>query len=131
MSDDAKNNEPNLYERVGGEDGIAKLVDAFYVEVLADPELAPFFTDVAIEKLLNMQRELFAAALDGPVNYTGRPLAHVHHGMGIKPSHMARYVGHLLSTLEGFDLDDGDRDDIISRINIYADEIMGGAGLDG
>ena len=32
-------NKPSLYERLGGEDMISALIPAFYVRVLADPEL--------------------------------------------------------------------------------------------
>ncbi len=122
---------PSLYDRVGGADGVERLIDAFYTEVLADAQLAPFFRDAEVPKLKAMQREFFAAALDGPSSYTGRPLAHAHHGRGIKPSHIGAFVHHLFTTLEGFDLTEAERDAIIARINTYADEITGGAGLDG
>jgi len=58
------------FERVGGEQGVKDLVRAFYDRVLVDPELAPFFEDSAIERLLAMQSEFFAAALGGPVKYS-------------------------------------------------------------
>ena len=121
----------SLYERVGGEAGVERLVTAFYAAVLADPKLAPFFREVAIDKLKRMQREFFTAALDGPATYSGRPIAHVHHGRRIKASHMGRFVGHLLNIIEDYGLTEAERDGIISRINIYADEILGGGGLDG
>jgi hemoglobin len=37
------NNHPTLFERIGGEQKIAEVVDDFYDRVLADPELKPFF----------------------------------------------------------------------------------------
>ena len=123
--------DSSLYERVGGAATIEKLVDAFYVEVMADPELAPFFEEVSIEKLILMQREFFSAALGGPVTYTGRPIAYAHHGLGIKNTHVARFVGHLLSTLDAYDLSEEDREGVVSRINVYSAEVLGGAGLDG
>jgi hemoglobin len=123
--------EMRLYDRIGGEDAIADLVVEFYVKVLGDPELNPFFKDVKIERLHVMQREFFSAALDGPIKYTGKPLHSVHAGRGIRPRHMKRFVGHMLETLEKFDLSEGERSDIISRINTNADEIMGGYGSGG
>lgn len=122
--------ESSLYDRVGGEEGIEKLVGAFYDAVFTDSELNPFFHDVPKEKLKRMQRELFTAALDGPIPYSGRPLSHAHHGKGIRPKHMQRFVGHLFTTLEKFGISEDDRNEIISRINRYSDEVIGGGGLD-
>jgi hemoglobin len=114
-----------LYERVGGEQVIVKLIHQFYDLVVADPELKPFFKDTPMDKLRRMQREFFSAALDGPITYTGKPLAHIHHGRGITKHHFALYVDHLLEILQGLEIDEQDVQDIISRINTYADEITG------
>jgi len=120
-----------LFERVGGEKAIAGLIHDFYDRVLADPELKPFFKHTAMAKLRRMQREFFSAALDGPITYTGRPLSHVHHGKGITKHHFALYVNHLLDTLRDCGINDQDVNDIIDRINTYADEITGESGHTG
>jgi len=118
-------NQQTLFERVGGEKAIAELIDQFYDRVVADPELKPFFRNVSMVKLRRMQRDFFSAALDGPINYTGRPLGYVHHGRGITKHHFSLYVGHLINTLQNIALKEQDVQDIISRINTYADEITG------
>jgi hemoglobin len=120
-----------LFEQVGGEKAIAGLIHDFYDRVLADPELKPFFKHTAMAKLRRMQREFFSAALDGPITYTGRPLSHVHHGKGITKHHFALYVNHLLDTLRDCGINDPDVNDIIGRINTYADEITGESGHTG
>ena len=125
------NNQQTLFERVGGKQAIAELIDDFYDRVVADPELKPFFKNVSMDKLRRMQREFFSAALDGPIIYTGRPLRYVHHGRGITKHHFSLYVGHLMTTLQGFALKEQDLQDIISRINTYADEITGDAASGG
>ena len=129
-NDTEKNTGDTLFEHVGGEEGVESLVGAFYNAVFSDPELQPFFLDVPKEKLKRMQREFFTAALDGPIPYSGRPLSHAHHGKGIKPAHMQRFVNHLFATLENVGLSEGDRNEIISRINRYGEDVIGGAGLD-
>ena len=117
--------QQTLFERLGGEAAIAELIHDFYDRVLADPELKPFFKHTSIDKLRRMQREFFSAVLDGPINYTGRPLSHVHHGRGITKHHFALYVNHLLDTLRDCGINDHDVNEIIGRINTYADEITG------
>ena len=123
--------QQTLYERVGGEQTIIELIHEFYDRVLADPELRPFFEKTSMDKLRRMQREFFSAALDGPISYTGRPLGHVHHGRGITKHHFALYVGHLIDTLRDQGINDQDVQDIIGRINTYADEITGDVGSAG
>ena len=123
--------ETSLYERVGGDEAIASLLVAFYDRVLGDPELAPFFEDVPIDKLRSMQQAFFAAALDGPLAYEGRPIGEVHSGLGIRPKHLRRFLEHLLETLGGIPLDEEDRYDIYSRIAMRADEVTGTTSVDG
>jgi hemoglobin len=117
--------QQTLFERIGGEQTIGELIDDFYGRVLADPELNPFFKNTSMDKLRRMQREFFSAALDGPITYTGKPLSHVHYGRGITKHHFALYVNHLLDTLRDCGVNDQDVNDIIGRINTYADEITG------
>ncbi|MCB1279143.1 group 1 truncated hemoglobin [Prosthecobacter sp.] len=118
-------NPPSLYERLGGEDMIASLIPAFYVRVLADPELGPFFKDTSIEKLHAMQREFFVMATGGPIQYSGRPLAHAHHGRGITKHHYALFTGHLVETLLDMGVTQEETDEVIDRINTSINEITG------
>ena len=69
-----------LYERIGGQAAVGELIDDFYERVLTDPKLAPFFTDSSMSHLRTMQREFFAAALGGPIRYSGPSLAEIHVG---------------------------------------------------
>jgi hemoglobin len=123
--------EASLYDRVGGDRFVESLVGDFYSRLLGDPELGPFFGDTEMGKLHRMQRAFFAAALGGEIDYQGRSLAHVHHGRGITPHHLKLFITHLHETLAEVELTEQDRTEIIDRINTYADEIVGGGGVDG
>jgi hemoglobin len=125
------NGVSTLYERIGGERAITAVVEAFYGRVLADPLLAPFFAGIETDRLRRMQREFFAAALGGPIRYSGRPLHVVHAGLGIGTRHLARFLDHLTAALADHDLSERDRYDIYSRIHKYADDITGGTAIDG
>lgn len=119
--------EQTLYERVGGEAGLKKLVHAFYDRVLEDSQLRPFFEGSRMQELRTMQLEFFTTALGGPSDYHGRPIGHVHAGRGIGKQHLGRFVQHLFETLQEQNLEDKDIREIISRINLHADEITGQA----
>ena len=118
----------SLYDRVGGAEAVAGMVDRFYAKVIADSELLPYFDHVSLDKLRRMQVEFFSAALDGPVQYTGRPLIHAHHGKHIPRRHFQAFVEHLFETLSDYRLSEDDRYAIIARINTYADDVIGSVG---
>jgi hemoglobin len=116
-------NAETLYDRAGGEAGVTKLVDIFYQRVLNDPELSPFFAHIPMAKLRRMQVEFFSSALNGPLHYSGRPLAHVHQGHGITKAHLRRFTEHLLATLQSLNLSRQDVQSIYTRIALEANEV--------
>lgn len=132
MTGTGETDERSLYDRIGGDATVGRLIGAFYERVLNDPELQPFFVDVPLDKLRTMQREFFAEALGGPIRYSGRGLAEVHAGRGIRPRHLRRFLECLLETLQGeADLDEDDRYEIYTRIARRADEITDTTTVDG
>ena len=119
--------EGSLYERMGGAAAVEEMLESFYARVMADADLKPYFGHVALDKLQRMQVEFFTAALDGPAPYTGRPVIHAHHGRGITRPHFQRFVELLFASLADYALSEQDRYEIISRINTYADDVLGSA----
>lgn len=114
-----------LYERLGGQSGIAVLIDRFYDKIVADPELGVHFAHTPMDRLRGMQKEFFAAALEGPQCYSGLSIARAHEGRGITGQQFSRYVGHLLETLREIGVSPRDIDAVVERIATYADEVTG------
>ena len=123
--------DQTLFDRLGGEETVERMVDEFYGRVTADTALQPFFEQTSMEKLRRMQREFFGAALGGPIKYSGRPLNEAHAGKGIKIGHFQRYVDHLLDTLKQFELNDREVDGIIDHVSAYITDITGETTEDG
>mgnify|MGYP001823588115 FL=1 len=80
-----------LFARLGGAHGLAEVVHEMYAHVLEDPELAPFFKGVSMERLHHMQYQFLATAIDGPVEYKGAEHTAIHSGRGITAHHFARF----------------------------------------
>ena len=120
-----------LFDRIGGAEGVERLVDAFYVRVLQDPDLAHFFEGVSMDKLRAMQSKLFSAALNGPELYTGRPINYAHDGLGITPWHLQIFLEHLFETVRELNLTQQEVLAIIERLNTYADQITHSASFSG
>jgi hemoglobin len=118
-------NQPTLFDRIGGEQGVKNLVRSFYDRVLKDSELAPFFEGASIDHLYKMQYEFFAAALGGPVTYSGLSIHQAHFGLGIDKEDFGRFVNHLIDTLQSWQVSEQEVHMLISRVNTYADEVTG------
>jgi hemoglobin len=88
-----------VYSQIGGHEALEAVVEVFYERVLADPELAGFFTGTNMSRLKGRQVEFFAAALGGPEPYTGAPMRQVHQGRGITMHHFNLVAGHLSASL--------------------------------
>jgi len=117
--------EQTLFVLAGGEPGIRNLVDAFYARVLANPKLQTFLAAMPMDRLRNMQYEFFAAALDGPPAARPQQLSYVHFGRGITKEHFGLFINCLFDTVKDLKLDESAARQIISHLNIYADEITG------
>lgn len=116
--------DSTLYARLGGEPGVAKLLMDFYGHVLGDPELAPFFSNVAMEKLVAMQQELFSSALGGPHTYSGKPLKEVHAGRGITLRHFQHFREHLLTTLKDAGVAIDDIHEVVRRVTAMKKDVL-------
>jgi hemoglobin len=101
-----------IFDQIGGYEALEVVVADFYDRVLADDELAGFFTGTNMPKLKGKQVEFFAAALGGPEPYTGAPMRQVHQGRGITVHHFNLVAGHLSASLTAA----GVPDEIVQQI---------------
>lgn len=95
-----------LFERLGGEPAVAAVVDLFYARVLADPDLAPYFAGVDVDRLRQHQRRFIGQALGAVRPYSGRSMRTAHEHLEITPAAFARVVEHLATALGEAGADD-------------------------
>ncbi|ROT31494.1 group 1 truncated hemoglobin [Micromonospora sp. HM5-17] len=91
----------SIYDSIGGAPAVHAAVDDFYARVLGDPKLAPYFTNVDMQRLKAHQRSFIAAAIGGSEIYAGRDMAAAHADLKISDEHFDAVVGHLVATLSG------------------------------
>jgi Truncated hemoglobins len=89
----------SIFDRIGGTEAVAAVVDDFYDRVLADPKLSPFFANTDMKKLKAHQRSFVAAALGGPQEYRGKTMREAHAGLGLTAEHFDAVVAHLAESL--------------------------------
>jgi hemoglobin len=121
--------KPTIYDAIGGEDALVKVVDDFYRRVVDDGQLAGFFAGVNMTKLQGRQVEFFAAALGGPHTYTGASMRQAHQGRGIGQAHFDLVALHLTESLRAAGVPGELVDQIIGAVAPLAAEIVSqGAG---
>ena len=120
-----------LYEQIGGQPAVEKLVKAFYKNVLSDPLLSPFFQTISLGKLERMQIAFFSVALGGPEPDPRINLFEVHQGMGIQVKHLTRFTEQLVKTLEEIGVQPEQAQEVYQRIAMRADEVLGDSTVDG
>jgi hemoglobin len=130
---DAGNVGPSVavYERLGGQEALDAIIDQFYLRVVSDPLLAPFFVTARMSRLRLMQRELLAAAFGGPIEYAGMTLHHAHEGRGIGATEFSRFVELFADTLLDRGVDRDTVSSVLDRLALYVDDIVGLPGDEG
>jgi hemoglobin len=114
----------SIYGQIGGQEALIAVVDDFYARVMADEQLAPFFTGVNMSRLKGKQVEFFAAALGGPQEYTGQSMRDAHRGRGIGQNHFDLVAKHLGESLAGAGVPDETTATIISVVAPLSREIV-------
>lgn len=117
--------EQTLFERIGGEEAVAKVVDYFYEErVLKDETVNHFFKDTDMKKQRRHQTKFISYALGGPNQYSGASMAKAHEGMNLQPEHFNAIAKHLDRALAHFGVNDTDIDAALSNVSSLKDDIL-------
>ncbi|PMR62745.1 group 1 truncated hemoglobin [Verrucosispora sp. ts21] len=87
------------FERIGGTGSVKAAVELFYDRVLADPELAGYFTEVDMAGQRRHMAQMLTVVLGGPNEYRGRDLATAHQPLQIPVAHYQQVGGHLTAVL--------------------------------
>ncbi len=117
--------EQNLYEKVGGEEAINKVVDYFYNDlVLKDDSVNHFFEHTDMERQISHQSKFISFALGGPDEYSGQSMAKAHGGMNLQPNHFQAIANHLHDALAHFGVNEADIDQALSKVASLKDDIL-------
>jgi hemoglobin len=117
--------EQTLFEKIGGEEAIAKVVDYFYDElVLKDPMVNHFFENTDMERQRQHQTKFISFALGGPNQYSGASMAKAHEGMNLQPEHFNSIAKHLHDALAHFGVSEADIDTALTNVASLKDDIL-------
>ena len=84
MGSQTTSSTPSLYRRLGGREGIAGVVDAFWTNALADPRIGPAFKSLPAAKVSPLRTNIadfICENTGGPCSYGGRTMQESHKGL--------------------------------------------------
>ncbi len=116
-----------LYQRLGGYDAIAAVVDDFVGRLASDPKFTRFFAGHSQDSIKKIRQHIvdqLCEATGGPCYYTGRDMKTAHAGLGISEEDWNASVVHLVATLDKFNVPQQEKDEVIGAIASMKDQIV-------
>jgi hemoglobin len=123
MSDQQK----SLYERLGGYDAIAAVVNDLLPGLRNDPQLGRFWKNRAEDSIMREKQlliDFLCANAGGPMYYRGRDMLLSHRGMGISESDWNIFLGHAAATLGKFKVPEAEQRDIVAFVQSLKKDIV-------
>ena len=89
-----------LYRALGGQDGIAKVVDAALAEIHGDLRINLFFEKTDMADLRRLLIEQICEATGGPCKYSGRSMEEAHSGLNLTDADFDAFVQDLVRAMD-------------------------------
>lgn len=123
----ARAQEKSLYERVGGYNALAAVVDDFIGRLVSDKQFEKFFIGHSIDSKKRIRQHIldqFCAATGGPCVYTGREMKTTHGGLGITEAEWDAAAKHLSASLDKFKVPEKEKGEILAFVTTLKKDIV-------
>jgi len=122
----ATQDKKSLYQRLGGYDAIAAVVDDFIGRLVTDKRFEKFFVGHSEDSQKRIRQHIldqFCAATGGPCIYTGRDMKTTHHGLGITDADWDAAAKHLVASLDKFKVPEKEKGEVLAFITSLKKDI--------
>ena len=119
--------EKSLYERVGGYNALALVVDDFIGRLVADKQFEKFFVGHSNDSKKKIRQHIldqFCVATGGPCVYTGRDMKTTHAGLGITNADWDAAAKHLAASLDKFKVPEKEKGEILAFVTTLKNDIV-------
>ena len=117
----------SLYERLGGYNAIAAVVDDFVGRLIADKQFERFFAGHSTDSKKRIRQHIvdqFCAAAGGPCIYTGRTMKDSHAGLNISEAEWDASAKHLVATLDKFKVPEPEKKELLAFVTTLKADIV-------
>lgn len=115
---------PLLYDRIGGRDAIAAVVDDFIANVIADERINAYFAAADVPGLKEKLVDQLCEASGGPCKYTGKNMRDAHADMGVSQADFDALVEDLAKALEAHDVGEREKAELLQAIGAMQPDIV-------
>ena len=119
--------EKSLYERIGGYNALAAVVDDFVGRLVSDKQFERFFVGNSNDSKKRIRQHIldqFCAATGGPCIYTGRDMKTVHEGLGITSAEWDAAAKHLAASLDKFKVPEKEKGEVLAFVTGLKKDIV-------
>ncbi|MCU7842020.1 MAG: group 1 truncated hemoglobin [Candidatus Thiodiazotropha sp. (ex Troendleina suluensis)] len=102
-----------LYERLGGQSGIAAIVEDLWNNHVSNPAIKQRYAGSDPENVKRLVREFFGAGIGGPETYTGQDMLTAHKGMNISDKEFVAVVDDVLGALHKNSVGQQEKDEVL------------------
>ena len=123
----ARAQEKTLYERIGGYNALAAVVDDFIVRLVSDKQFAKFFDGHSVDSKKRIRQHIldqFCAATGGPCVYTGRDMKTSHAGLSINEADWDAAAKHLAASLDKFKVPEKEKGEVLAFVTTLKKDIV-------
>jgi len=117
---------PTLYERLGGQPVVTKVVDETIDRAATDPRTSRSFKDVKLQHVKDMIVEQICSLTGGGCKYTGDPMDKVHVGLKNTEAEMDLVVQFLRDALERNGVKDREKNELLRVLAPMKHDIVTG-----
>jgi hemoglobin len=103
-----------LYQRLGGAERIAAIIEDSIDRHAVNPILAPRFRGKDLPRLKQLGMQFFCAGAGGPQKYEGRDLRSAHAGMNINEQELVAAIDDIVAALNGQDVAPSEVNEIVA-----------------
>ncbi len=116
--------QPTLYEKLGGQQALERIVDDFYKGILADDTINDFFAHTDMDLQRRHQTAFISYALGGSEQYTGRSMEKAHTGLNLQAEHFDAILKHLSEALAMHGVSPEDINTVLARVSTLEDAVL-------
>lgn len=116
-----------LYDRLGGKDGVAAIVDSLVKNVSADPDVKKAFaktTGPKLDHFKQMLNDQLCEAAGGPCKYAGKDMKTAHQGMKITEKEWDAFVKDFTLALQENKVADTETGELLAVVAPMHDDIV-------
>jgi truncated hemoglobin YjbI len=118
------NQKPSLYERLGGEKGVRKIVNDILDRNLNNPVIGHHFQKIDMGKLKQLVFEFFSMGIGGPHTYTGRDIRTAHTNLKISEEDFLRGNYDVLLALEENGAGQEEKNEVLAILDSMKNDVV-------